>query len=127
MSAYKSGTNVYEINILLLANRTLQTMQSNQSKLLMAGLVAAHSVTALEIKGSNLTQTSNSQAPISFAQIKDHEDPTIKAPSNSNTSSLDPVTKPDPRVLTPGDTFADSIGEKIDLLTDANVAGLDAK
>ena len=59
-------------------------MQSKQSKILMAGLVAAHSVAALEIKETGLVQAQGEQAnPTMLAQISvDPNDPT--APENGN-------------------------------------------
>ena len=59
-------------------------MQSKQSKILMAGLVAAHSVAALEIKETGLVQAQGEQANHTMlAQIKDDEND-VTAPSNMN-------------------------------------------
>ena len=97
-------------------------MQSKQSKILMAGLVAAHSVAALEIKETGLVQAQGEQAnQTMLAQIKVKDDDTdITAPDNGNTNPNAPAAETE----YPGDTEVD---EKIDLLTTANLAGLTSK
>ena len=61
-------------------------MQSKQSKILMAGLVAAHSVTALEIKETGLVQATGEQAnQTMLAQIKEDEND-VQAPDNGNAN-----------------------------------------
>ena len=93
-------------------------MQSKQSKILMAGLVAAHSVAALEIKESGLVQAQGEQANHTMlAQIKE-DDNDVQAPDNGNVREADPVVSP---------TDSTKIDEKIDLLTTANLAGLASK
>lgn len=95
-------------------------MQSKQSKILMAGLVAAHSVAALEIKETGLVQAQGEQANHTMlAQIKDDEND-VTAPSNMNDN-------PTPAASTSQKPSDDDINAKIDLLTTANLAGLTAK
>ena len=90
-------------------------MQSNQTKLLMAGLVAAQTVTALEIKETGLVQTQEA-AHTMLAQIEGDELPEDQqAPSNDNTSG---------GASTPSVIETDSEGETIELMTKANLAGL---
>ena len=93
-------------------------MQSNQTKLLMAGLVAAQTVTALEIKETGLVQTQEA-AHTMLAQIEDGDiDSVDKAPSNGNTSGAS---------STESAINSEEEDETIDLMTTANLAGLDAK
>ena len=95
-------------------------MQSKQSKILMAGLVAAHSVAALEIKESGLVQAQGEQANHTMlAQIKE-DDNDVQAPDNGNANRVtDTVATELPETT--------EIDEKIDLLTTANLAGLTSK
>ena len=86
----------------------------------MAGLVAAHSVTALEIKETGLVQATGEQAnQTMLAQIKE-DDNDVQAPDNGNANRnvVEEVSN------LPEDA---EIDEKIDLLTAANLAGLTAK
>jgi hypothetical protein len=85
----------------------------------MAGLVAAHSVAALEIKESGLVQAQGEQANHTMlAQIKE-DDNDVQAPDNGNANRLPAAVA---EVLPAAD-----IDEKIDLLTTANLAGLTSK
>ena len=99
-------------------------MQSNQSKLVMAGLVAAHTVTALEIKETGLAQTTPAASINMLAQIQDGDiSDSERAPGNNNNDDVhnnDPGTRPN----IPED---DEINEKIDMLTTSQLAGLQAK
>jgi len=82
----------------------------------MAGLVAAQTVTALEIKETGLVQTQEA-AHTMLAQIEDG-DSVDKAPSNGNTSGAS---------STESAINSEEEDETIDLMTTANLAGLDAK
>ena len=95
-------------------------MQSKQSKILMAGLVAAHSVAALEIKETGLVQAQGEQAnPTMLAQIKE-DDNDVQAPDNGNANRL-------PEAIESELPATAELDEKIDLLTNANLAGLTSK
>ena len=88
----------------------------------MAGLVAAHSVAALEIKETGLVQAQGEQAnPTMLAQIKVKDDDNdIQAPDNGNANKL-------PEEVASELPATAELEEKIGLLTTANLAGLTSK
>jgi hypothetical protein len=86
----------------------------------MAGLVAAHSVAALEIKETGLVQAQGEQANLTMlAQIKE-DDNDVQAPDNGNANRL-------PEAIASQLPATAELNEKIDLLTTANLAGLTSK
>jgi hypothetical protein len=86
----------------------------------MAGLVAAHSVAALEIKETGLVQAQGEQAnQTMLAQIKE-DDNDVQAPDNGNANRLPEAIESELPATT-------ELDEKIDLLTNANLAGLTSK
>lgn len=90
----------------------------------MAGLVAAHTVTALEIKETGLAQTQGA-SHATLAQIADSVIPEDeRAPGNNNSDDTHPtgVTVSDTPTLDDHD-----ISAKIDIETEANLGGLAAK
>ena len=89
------------------------TMQSNQSKLLLAGLVAAQAATALEINESHLVAVPQASE---LAQVSQ-----TAAPSNSNI--LGDVDDSAPANV----PAAADLVDKIELLNKANIQGLEAK
>ena len=100
-------------------------MQSTQSKLLLSALVAAQTVTALEIKETGLTQSiPSAQAQITLAQITGDGDipEEDRAPGNGND---DDVHNPEESVNSALSNTA--LEEKIELLTDSQLAGLAAR
>lgn len=97
-------------------------MQSTQSKLLLSALVAAQTVTALEIKETGLTQSAPA-AQIMLAQVNDGDiDEADRAAGNDNTDSVHNDTTDPDSVLESG-----SLADKIEALTDSQMAGLAAK
>jgi hypothetical protein len=103
-------------------------MQSNQSKLLIAGLVAAQ-VTASQIETTDNNTTLVAEHPditqTLLAQIGDDEGTNIpKAPSNANTNTEE---EEEERANEPSILDTTDLNEKIDLITDAAIGGLDSK
>jgi hypothetical protein len=102
-------------------------MQSNQSKLLIAGLVAAQ-VTATQIEATeNTTLVAEHQDGIQtlLAQIADDEDITIpQAPANDNANTTE-----DAAAVANQASILDTtdLNDKIDLITDAAIGGLVSK
>jgi hypothetical protein len=102
-------------------------MQSNQSKLLIAGLVAAQ-VTATQMEANdktNLVAEHGETMKTLLAQIRDDEGVDIpSAPSNENTNTTENEQEiaNEPSILDTTD-----LNEKIDLITDAAIGGLTSK
>jgi len=88
----------------------------------MAGLVAAHTVTALEIKETGLAQTQGASTAM-LAQIGEIPE-AERAVGNSNADTVHSRNVPvDPKPIL-GDI---DIAAKIDIETEASLGGLDAK
>lgn len=103
-------------------------MQSNQSKLLIAGLVAAQ-VTATQIESNEnntLVDKAKGEMNTLLAQIMDPEEgdniPSPPSNANTNTTENELEVANEPSIL---DT--DDLQDKIDLITDAAIGGLTSK
>lgn len=94
-------------------------MQSNQSKLLLAGLVAAQAATALEINESHLVAVPQASE---LAQVNQ----TLPPPTNTNTLG-DPTAEELAAANPPNVPSSTELMDKIMLLNKANIQGLEAK
>jgi uncharacterized lipoprotein YehR (DUF1307 family) len=94
-------------------------MQSNQSKLLLAGLVAAQAATALEINESHLVAVPQASE---LAQVNQ----TLPPPANGNLLG-DPTAEELAAANPPNVPSSTELMDKIMLLNKANIQGLDAK
>ena len=104
-------------------------MQSTQSKLLLSALVAAQTVTALEIKETGLTESApNNQITLAqtLTQVEDGAasdiDSSDRAPGNDNSDDVHNDTPSSNSALE-----SSALDDKIDLLTQSQMAGLAAK
>lgn len=104
-------------------------MQSTQSKLLLSALVAAQTVTALEIKETGLTESApNNQITLAqtLTQVEDGAadgiDSSDQAPGNDNSDDVHNDTPSSNSALE-----SSALDDKIDLLTQSQMAGLAAK
>ena len=124
-------------------------MQSKQSKLMMTALVAAKAATALEItEGTALVETQQDTVKTFFAQTRDDEDAPDMPPGNDNPNdnngdepdgsgqnqSGGKGDEPDEDPSNNGDEDPsfdskdeEDINEKIELLADGAIGGLNAK
>ena len=104
-------------------------MQSNQSKLLIAGIVAAQvGATSLEAEYNPLVEQAANEKEMQtlLAQIQDDPDnldDIPSPPSNANTNT----TSDREAAAVPGVLETTDLNAKIDLITDAAMGGLEAK
>jgi hypothetical protein len=104
-------------------------MQSNQSKLLIAGIVAAQvGATSLEAEYNPLVEQAAAENEMKtlLAQIQDDPDnldDIPSAPSNANTNTTEARLS----AAVPGVLETTDLNAKIDLITDAAMGGLNAK
>ena len=112
-------------------------MQSNQSKLLIAGLVAAQAASALEIQESTqLVETHEDQIKTILAQAQVDPEPepideaeleagNVEAPENENPNTEEEEKKEAEEAEKEAEDK--ELDEKIHILTDSAIGGLDAK
>ena len=98
-------------------------MQSTHSKLFMAGLVAAHSAAALEIKETGLVSQAEQATTTVLAQVHDDpDDENEPPPDNANSNKTDSDEESESELPS-----NDEIADKVGLMTEAQIDGLDAK